>query len=69
MYDHNRSGQLEQHEFFNAYRDLCVALGQQPPNDFYTIQQIARQTDTNFDGRVSKMEMFMLFKRAQFNLY
>lgn len=68
-YDRNMTGQLEQQEFFNAYTELCRAMNQNAPNDFYTIQQIAQKSDTNFDGRVSKMEMLNLFKRAQFNIY
>ena len=70
LYDRNRNGQLEGQEFYFAYRDLCMAVGQTPPapNDFWSIRQIAAQADTNFDGRISKMEMFNLFKRCQFNI-
>ena len=65
-YDMNRTGQLEGQEFYLAYRDLCLGMGMYPPNDFNQIQMIAQQSDTNFDGRTSKQEMFALFKRIQF---
>jgi len=42
-------------------------MGLAPPTDFYSIQNAVMQSDTNFNGRVSKMEMFNLFKRIQFN--
>jgi hypothetical protein len=64
-YDMNFTGQLEGQEFFYAYRDLCLMMGLCPPNDYNTIQQVMIQTDQNFNGRVSKMELFMVFKRAQ----
>ena len=71
MYDRNFTGQLEGQEFYFAYRDLCAATGQMPPapNDFYRIQAIAQQADTNFNGRIDKGEMYMLFKRCQFNIF
>lgn len=69
MYDYNCTGQLEGNEFYSAYRDLCASVGQVAPTDWFSIRQIAMQADTNYDGRISKMEMFNLFKRAQFNLY
>jgi len=57
QYDYNYTGQLEGQEFYFAYRDLCVSVGQScpAPNDFWTIRQIAAQADTNFDGRISKL--------------
>lgn len=65
IYDRNYSGQLEMNEFFNAYRDLCLRMGICPPMDFNSFMNAARQADTNFDGRISKMEMFMMFKHIQ----
>jgi len=55
IYDRNHTGQLEWNEFPAAYRDLCQSLGVVCPNDFNSIKMIAMQTDTNFDGRISKM--------------
>jgi len=40
-------------------------MGLAPPTDFYSIQNAVMQSDTNFNGRVSKMEMYNLFKRIQ----
>jgi len=68
-YDRNFSGQIDGGEFFMAYQELCMLTGQPAPQDFYSIQMIARQTDTNFDGRISRQEMFALFKRAQFGMW
>lgn len=68
-YDQNRTGQIDQGEFFPAYQELCQMTGQPAPQDFYSIQQIAQQTDQNFDGRISPQEMFNLFKGAQFNMW
>lgn len=64
-YDMNFSGQLEGQEFFFAYRDLCLMMGMAPPMDFQTVFNAARASDTNFNGRTSKMELFTLFKMIQ----
>ena len=40
-------------------------MGLAPPTDFYSVQNAVMQSDTNFNGRVSKMEMFNIFKRIQ----
>ncbi len=64
-YDMNFSGQLEGQEFFFAYRDLCLMMGMAPPMDMQTVFNAAQTSDTNFNGRTSKMELFMLFKRIQ----
>lgn len=64
-YDMNFSGQLEGQEFFFAYRDLCLMMGMAPPMDFQTVYNAAASSDTNFNGRTSKIELFMLFKRIQ----
>jgi Ca2+-binding EF-hand superfamily protein len=64
-YDQNRSGQLEGNEFFLAYRDLCLMMGMAPPQDNQSVMSAATACDSNRDGRVSKSEMFMLFKRIQ----
>lgn len=64
-YDSNFSGQLEGQEFFFAYRDLCLSMGMAPPMDYQSVYNAVVQSDTNFNGRVSKMELFMLFKRIQ----
>jgi len=64
-YDMNFSGQLEGQEFFFGYRDLCLMMGMAPPMDFQTVYNAAQASDTNFNGRTSKMELFMLFKRIQ----
>jgi hypothetical protein len=64
-YDRNFSGQLEGNEFFYAYRDLCLMMGIAPPMDYQSVWNAVLQCDSNFNGRVSKMEMFMMFKRIQ----
>jgi hypothetical protein len=35
-----------------------------PPSNYQEFISIARQTDTNYDGRISKMELFNLFKKV-----
>jgi len=65
QYDMNMSGQLEGQEFFFAYRDLCLSMGVAPPTNYQDIWNAVMQCDYNGNGRVSKMEMFMLFKRIQ----
>ena len=68
-YDRNMTGQIDGGEFFMAYQELCQITGRPAPADYWTVQQIAQQSDQNFDGRISRQEMFMLFKRQQFNLW
>jgi|JI6StandDraft_1071083.scaffolds.fasta_scaffold259828_1 hypothetical protein len=63
QYDFNRNGQLEGQEFFYAYRDLCLMMGISPPNSYQDVWNAIRAGDANMDGRISRMEMFMLFKR------
>jgi hypothetical protein len=65
QYDQNRNGQLEGHEFFQAYCDLCLRMGLCPPQSQQEVWQAAMQGDTNGDGMVSPMEMFVLFKHLQ----
>lgn len=64
-YDQNRNGQLEGQEFFNAYKELCLQMGMAPPNSYQDAWTAVQQCDSNRDGRVSKAEMLMLFKRIQ----
>jgi hypothetical protein len=64
-YDVNFSGQLEGNEFYFAYRDLCLRMGLAPPMDYMSVWNAAMACDSNRDGRISKIEMFMLFKRIQ----
>ena len=66
-YDQNGTGQLDAGEFYPAYQELCRLTGQSAPQSFEQVQQIAQQTDKDFDGRISKQEMLMLFKKSQFN--
>ncbi len=54
-YDRNFSGQLEGQEFFYAYRDLCLMMGLCPPSDYHSVWNAAMQSDTNRDGRTSKL--------------
>ena len=68
-YDRNMTGQIDCGEFWGAYQELCMMTGRPCPQDFYAVQQIARQTDTNFDGRISPQEMYALFRRQQFNMW
>ena len=64
-YDMNFSGQLEGQEFFFAYRDLCLSMGIAPPNNYGDVWNAVMQCDYNGNGRVSRQELFMLFKRIQ----
>lgn len=64
-YDTNFTGQLEGNEFFYAYRDLCLMMGMAPPMNYQSVWNAVMQCDSNFNGRISKMEMFMMFKRIQ----
>jgi hypothetical protein len=52
-------------EFFNAYREICLHMGMAPPNDYQSLLQVAQTCDTNFDGRINRMEILMMFKRIQ----
>lgn len=40
-------------------------MGVCPPMNYHDIWSAVRTCDVNGDGRISKMEMFMLFKRIQ----
>ena len=64
-YDMNMSGQLEGQEFFYGYRDLCLSMGVAPPNNYQDVWNAVMQCDYNGNGRVSRQELFMLFKRIQ----
>lgn len=64
-YDYNFSGQLEGNEFFYAYSELCLRMGLCPPQSYQDVWSAVMASDTNMNGRISKMEMFMLFKRIQ----
>ena len=37
-----------------------------PPNDFGDVMRLGKQADINFDGKISSIEMFNLFKKIQF---
>ena len=64
-HDQNRNGQLDGQEFFGAYQELCLRMGMAPPQSYQEIWNLAQQADTNHDGMISSMEMFMLFKMVQ----
>ena len=64
-YDMNMSGQLEGQEFFYGYRDLCLSMGVAPPMNYQDVWNAVMQCDYNGNGRVSRQELFMLFKRIQ----
>jgi hypothetical protein len=64
-YDYNFSGQLEGNEFFYAYSELCLRMGLCPPQNYQDVWNAVMAGDANMNGRVSKMEMFVLFKRIQ----
>lgn len=64
-YDMNFSGQLEGQEFFYAYRDLCLMMGVAPPMNYQDVWNAVMSCDYNGNGRVSRPELFMLFKRIQ----
>lgn len=65
QYDFNFSGQLHGQEFFFAYRDLCLRMGLAPPMDYQSVWGAAMASDVNGNGQVSKMELFILFKKIQ----
>ena len=64
-YDANRNGQLDGPEFFYAYRDLCLMMGLCPPQTQAEVWQAALSCDLNGDGMISRMELFILFKKLQ----
>jgi hypothetical protein len=64
-YDNNFTGQLEGNEFFYAYSELCLRMGLCPPQNYQDVWNAVMSSDSNMNGRVSKMEMFILFKRIQ----
>jgi len=65
QYDMNMSGQLEGQEFFFAYRDLCLSMGVAPPMNYQDVWQAVMSCDYSGNGRISKMELFILFKKIQ----
>jgi hypothetical protein len=64
-HDTNRNGQLDAHEFYGAYHELCLLMGLCPPRSQQEAWQAAMQCDTNRDGLISSLEMFALFKQLQ----
>lgn len=40
-------------------------MGLAPPDNYQSVWNAMLSCDTNRDGRISKFEMFMLFKRIQ----
>ena len=53
-YDPNGTGHLEQNEFFAFFNELCVEMNVPPPQSYEAILNVAREVDTNYDGRISK---------------
>lgn len=62
-YDRDCSGQLNQYELVNALPEMCQMMGIPPLQNYNQAIQIAQQLDTNFNGQISKHEMFRIFKR------
>ena len=54
-YDQTGSGFLEEHEFANFFGELCMELNIPPPQSYDDIINIAREIDTDYDCRISKM--------------
>ena len=48
-----------------AYRDLCLSMGVAPPMNYQDVWAAVMSCDYNGNGRVNKMELYMLFKRIQ----
>jgi hypothetical protein len=38
-------------------------LNKPPPTDYNQFIQIAKSVDANYDGKISKQELFQVFKR------
>lgn len=64
-HDTNRNGQLDPHEFFPAYSELCLRMGLCPPRSQQDVQSAFMQFDANRDGMISSMEMLVAFKNMQ----
>jgi len=54
-YNYTGNGQLRSSEFASAYCELCMSMGQTPPLDILTINQIAMQSTPNCNGVISKI--------------
>ena len=54
-HDTNRNGQLDPHEFYPAYHDLCLMMGMAPPRTQQDVQNAYNQFDVNRDGMISPM--------------
>ena len=54
-HDTNRNGQLDPHEFYPAYHDLCLMMGMAPPRTQQDVQSAYMQFDVNKDGMISPM--------------
>lgn len=63
-YDKDNTGNLEQAEFQGFFDELCHLLNRPSPTDYNQFVEAAKSIDSNYDGRISKMELFTLFKRA-----
>jgi hypothetical protein len=48
-----------------AYRELCLRMGLCPPNTYQDVMSAMMAGDSSMNGRISRMEMFILFKRIQ----
>jgi len=64
-HDTNRNGQLDPHEFYPAYSELCLRMGMAPPRSQQDVQSAFAQFDANRDGMISSMEMLVAFKNMQ----
>lgn len=65
-YDRDGRGTLEENEFAPAIGEICQLAHMPPPSSYQQFIQIAREIDSNYDGRISKMELFTVLKRMNF---
>jgi hypothetical protein len=63
-YDRDGTGYLEPTEFQAFFGELCNLLGRPPVNDYNQFVTIAKSIDADKDGRISKPEIFTVFKQA-----
>lgn len=62
-YDKDNSGSMNEKEFGACIGELCKMLNKPQPKDYNEFIQIAKTIDTNYDGKISKVELFNVFKK------
>lgn len=63
-YDKDKTNFLNEKEFGACVGELCRMLNWPQPKDYKDFINIARSIDTNYDGKITKTELFNIFKRT-----